>query len=320
MPQEYDSPVSIVLNKDVFLTPETLQLLEGLGINHKETSQYELVGSVISHRYMLRSVIVLRMRVTAILKSGVPFAGLDDVMAITLNSIEPIQTVRVPIELEHEEVYRVTSPLITGNIGIMPNEELVIRRSGDLLSLAHEQFEIQLQESDLTKIKAKSVRKDRYALIIPDKTMWRVVSLHAYSLPEVISQVQVDPAALFCRTSVDTGYYSTSALFKFSRPIYTTLGKKTEVLDWLQYAYTYGEFPETADLDHPVIAIWKVMAKVPAFDTDEFVQYMAFHVCRYRSLTATVKVEDKQIKTDKGLVRPRVFFAQYDEITHAHQS
>lgn len=320
MSQAYDSPVSIVLNKDVNLTPETLHLLEGLGINPKETSQYELIGSVLSHGHITKAFIVLKMRVTAILKAGVPFAGLDDVMAITISNIAPIQTVRVPVETEHEEVYRVVSPLITGNIGIMPNEELVIRRSGDLLSLAHEQFEIQLKESDLVKIKEKSVLKDRYAVIIPDKTMWRVVSLHGYSLPEVIEQVQVDPAALFCRTSVDTGYYSTSALFKFKRPIYTTSGEKTEVLDWLQFAYTYGEFPDDVDLEHPFIKLWTVMVKAPAFDSEEFVQFLAFNVCRFRSLTATVKVEDKQIRTDKGLVRPRDFFAQYDEISHAHQS
>ena len=85
MSQGDDFTVSIVLNKDVILTPETQQLLESLGIKHKETSQYELVGSVLSHRHVVKSLIVLQMRVTAIMKSGVPFAGLDDVIAVTLN-------------------------------------------------------------------------------------------------------------------------------------------------------------------------------------------------------------------------------------------
>ncbi|MNV18379.1 hypothetical protein D3C71_1092010 [compost metagenome] len=320
MSQAYEFPVSIVLNKDVILTPETQHLLTGLGIDPKETSQYELVGSVLSHRHVVKSLLVLKMRITAILKSGVPFAGLDDVMAITISNIAPIQTVRYAPEVEQEEVYRVKDPLITNNIGIMPNEELVIRRSGDLLSLAHEQFEIQLKECDLAKIKEKSVRKERYALIMPDESMWRVVSLRAYSLPEVIEQVQVDPCAMICRSDLDTGYYSTSALFKLKRTIYNPDGKKTHVLEWLQHLYLYGEWPDDADLDHPIIQRWKYMHKVPSFDSDEFTQFMAFHVCRYRSLTATVRTEGRMIVTDSGPVRPRDFFAQYDEINHAHQS
>lgn len=320
MSQAYDSPVSIVLNKDVLLTPETQRLLAGLGINPKETSQFELVGSVMSRKHMVSSWIVLKMRITAILKSGVPYAGLDDIMAITISNIAPIQTVRVAPESEQEEVYRVQYPLITNNIGIMPNEELVIRRSGDLLSLAHEQFEIQLKESDLAKIKAKSVRKERYAVIMPDDSMWRVISLRGYSLDEVIEQVQVDPDAMICRSGIETGYYSTSALFKLKRAIYKTTGKKTYVLNWLQHLYLYGEWPDDAELDHPILARWKAMHKVPDFNTDEFVQFMAFHVCRYRSLTATVRIEGRMIITDKGPVRPRDFFAQYDEIAHANQS
>lgn len=320
MSQGYDSPVSIVLNKDVLLTPETQRLLSGLGINPKETSQYELVGSVLSRRHMVASMIVLKMRITAILKSGVPFAGLDDIMAITISNIAPIQTVRVGPDSEEEEVYRVRDPLITNNIGIMPNEELVIRRSGDLLSLAHEQFEIQLKESDLAKIKEKSIRKERYAVIMPDESMWRVVSLQGYSLNEVIEQVTVDPCAMFCRSRLDTGYYSTSALFKLKRTIFNTDGKKTHALEWLQYLYLYGEWPETVDQDHPIVQRWKLMHKVPAFDTVEFTQFMAFHVVRYRSLTISVKTEGNMIITDHGPVRPRDFFAQYDEIAHANQS
>lgn len=321
MSQGYDFPVSIVLDKDVILTPETQRLLEGLGIKPGEASQYELIGSVLSHRHLVRSLIVLKMRVTAILKSGMPFAGLDDVMAITLNNICPVQTVRQPHHSEEVEVYRTTSSLITNNIGIMPNEELVIRRSGDLLSLAHQQFEIQLKESDLTRIKEKSVRKDRYALLIPDATMWRVVSLRAYSLAEVVDQVQVESCALFCRSTVDTGYYSTSALFKFETPIYTTDGKKTQVLTWLHHVYSYGEWPDDAHLDNPTLLRWRDMVKAPEFGSDEFAQFMAFHVCRYRSLPVRVTILNGQVQTDNGPMRLREFFAQYDDGTqHAHQS
>lgn len=320
MSQASDSTVSIALNKDVILTPETQQLLEGLGVNPKETSQYELVGSVLSHKHVVKSLIVLKMRVTAILKSGVPFAGLDDVIALTINNIIPIKTVQQNRNDWKEEVYRVNAPLITNNIGIMPNEELVIRRSGDLLSLAHQQFEIQLNEADLKRIQEKSVRKDQYALIVPDATMWRVVSLRAYSLKEVVDQVNFNDLALFCRAAVDTGYYSTSALFKFHRTIYSADGQKTDVLDWLQHAYEYGELPDACNLEHPILLKWQEMVKAPEFGTNEFDQFMAFHACRFRSIQTAVKVENRRVITDKGPMRLRDFFAQFDEIDHAHQS
>lgn len=320
MSQASDSTVSIALNKDVILTPETQQLLEGLGIKPKETSQYELVGSVLSHRHVVKSLIVLKMRVTAILKAGVPFAGLDDVIAITINNIIPIKTVQQSRHDWKEEVYRVVSPLITNNIGILPNEELVIRRSGDLLSLAHQQFEIQLNESDLKRIQEKSVRKDQYALIVPDETMWRVVSLRAYSLKEVVDQVDFHDLALFCRAAVDTGYYSTSALFKFNRAIYSADGEKTDVLAWLQHAYEYGELPDACNTENPILVKWRAMVKAPEFGTNEFDQFMAFHACRFRSIQSAVKVENRRVVTDHGTMRLRDFFAQFDEIDHAHQS
>jgi len=320
MSQGDDFTVSIVLNKDVILTPETQQLLESLGIKHKETSQYELVGSVLSHRHVVKSLIVLQMRVTAIMKSGVPFAGLDDVIAVTLNNIIPIKTVQQNRSECSEEVYRTNAPILTNNIGIMPNEELVIRRSGDLLSLAHQQFEIQLNEADLKRIQEKSIRKEQYAFIVPDDAMWRVMSMRAYSMDEIVSQVNYHDLALFCRTSVDTGYYSTTALFKFQRPIYSADGKKTDVLSWLEHAYAYGELPEACDLEHPILVKWRAMVKAPEFGTHEFDQFMAFHVCRFRSIQSAVKVEGGCVVTDKGPVRLRDYFAQYDEIGHAHQS
>lgn len=320
MSQATDSHVSIALNKDVMLTPETQQLLEGLGIKHKETSQYELIGSVLSHKHVVKSFIVLKMRVTAILKAGIPFADMDDVIAITLSNIIPISTTRQTHEV-HEEVYRVTSPILTNNIGIMPNEELVVRRSGDLLSLAHQQFEIQLNEADLKRIRESSIRKDRFALIMPDATMWRVVALHAYSLDEVIQQVNgLDACTLISRCSVDTGFYSTSALFKFDQPIYSYDGQRTDVLSWLRYAYEYGELPDNCDRAHPAILNWKAMVKAPDFDTQEFAQFMVFHACRHRSLLTAAKVEDNCVVTANGPMRPRDFFAQFDETSHAHQS
>lgn len=320
MSQATESHVSIALNKDVMLTPETQQLLEGLGIKHKETSQYELIGSVLSHRHVVKSFIVLQMRVTAILKAGIPFADMDDVIAITLSNIIPIRTARQSHPV-HEEVYRVTSPILTNNIGIMPNEELVIRRSGDLLSLAHQQFEIQLNEADLKRIRESSVRKERYALIMPDATMWRVVALHAYSLDEVTRQVNgLDACTLISRCSVDTGFYSTSALFKFDQPIYSYDGQRTDVLAWLRYAYEYGELPDECDTSHPAILNWKAMVKAPDFDTQEFAQFMVFHASRHRSLLTATKVEGGCVVTAKGPMRPRDFFAQFDEISHAHQS
>ena len=321
MSQAYEFPVSIVLNKDVLLTPETQQLLTGLGIDPKETSQYELVGSILSHQHMVEALIVLKMRVTAILKAGVPYAGLDDVMTITISNIAPIHTLRyAPAVEDDQEVYRVVLPLITNNIGILPNEELVIRRSGGLLSLVHKQFETQLQESDLLKIREKSVRKERYALITPDTSMWRVVSLRAYSLLEVIAQVKVEPCALFCRTSIVTGYYSTSALFKLTPPIYNTYSETTQVLEWLNFLYRYGEWPKQCDQTHPVIECWRSIVRAPELDSDDFTKFMAAYVCRYRSLPVTVITEGRMIATENGPVSPYDFFAQYDETAHAHQS
>lgn len=321
MSQAYEFPVSIVLNKDVILTPEARQLLTGLGISPKETSQYSLVGNVLSHHHVVSTLIVLKIRVTAILKAGVPYAGLDDVMAITINSVAPIHTLRyAPVAVEDQEVYRVIIPLITNNIGILPNEELVIRRSGGLLSLVHDQFEIQLQESDLIKIREKSVRKERYALITPDKSMWRAVSLLAYSLPEVVEQVKAEPCALFCRSSIVTGYYSTSALLKLTPPTYDTYGETTQVLEWLRFLYRYGQWPEQCDQQHPAILAWRSIVRAPDFDSDDFTKFMAFHVCRHRALLMTVLTEGRMIVTEKGPVSPYDFFAQYDETAHAHQS
>jgi hypothetical protein len=136
----------------------------------------------------------------------------------------------------------------------------------------------------------------------------------------MIEQLQVDPCAMLCRTAVDTGYYSTSALFKFDKTIYTVDGKKTNVLRWMQYIYEYGELPDDCDKEHPILLRWQQMVKAPDFDSPEFTQFMAFHVCRYRSLTISVKTEGTSIVTDNGLLRPRDFFAQYDEIAHANQS
>jgi hypothetical protein len=314
-----DVPVSIALNRDVMLTVETQRLLEGLGINPKDAAQYELVGSVLAHRQIVRSFIVLKMRITAILKSGMPFAGLDDVMAITINNICPVQTIRASPEYD-EEIYRVREPVLTNNIGLMPNEELVVRRSGDLLTLAHEQFEIQVTEQDLEKITSKSAHKARYAVLSPDATMWRVVSVRSYSIKELIDQVKLSPDSMFCKVDLDTGYYSTSALLNISRRVFDSSAKPTRVLDWLREFYEYGEFPPDANLQHPIVLRWKSMVQAPEFDTNEFSQFAAFHVCRYRGLTSPVRVENQMVVTDNGTMRLRDYFAQFDEIAHAHQS
>lgn len=303
-------PVSIVLNKDVLLTPTTLKLFEGLGIDYRRGEEFAIVGHILSHRSFVQALTVLRMRVQSVMRNGVPFTGLNDTVTLTVSSVTPIQTVG-DFERAEEEIYKLNRPIMTSNIGFLPNEEIVIRRDCDLISLTHGRVELQITEKDLEAIRQNSARKATYSVVIPDEQTWRVVAFSAYSPSDICKLVDLEDSVSFCEGSIPNGFYSTEALLPRLGTMLTKNNTPTRSFDILHDAYRTGEFSEF-DPEDPILKSWMRLTSAPPVDSPQFKDFLIYHAARFRDLSSPLTIRDGMILHGDDYLTPREYFSLLD--------
>lgn len=314
-----DSPVSIVLNKDVVLAPEVIRMFRNIGITHQILHQFELVGIVLSRVKTDDGHLQLRMRVSGVQHFGIPYAQFNEIMELALGRMSPVRTIRHE-PMRDVAVYRIVRNIISGSVRLAAGEEVAIRHNGTIKSLFLRDTEYMLSAEDAERIEQHGERKRWFSVVFPVLNTWRVVPVLAYDRPNLMYHLRPLPRLFFADKAIPPGMYTTMALLRETTELYSFRGDLVGAFKWLSYMYRYGELPSACNLLDPTMLLWQAMVKAPAFNTNDFYQFLAFKVIANRGLSLCVTVENGHAITESGPMRLHDFFAQFDGNPHVPKS